>query len=480
MRRLLGRHRVLAVGIGTLLSVTTLLATPSIAAANHGIGLEEGSQSPATPTDMRVISGASDLPADCNAAADATGRKGEEREPVVAVNPRDHKNVVAVWEADWQDGLVVATSFDEGNTWTKVVPPGLMPGCNDKVMYNGAINPVLAFSEDGTLYLSSFLGNNSLTGAIAVNVSTDGGLTWSDRKSVISVTSPQHVDATYLATDPSSPGTAYVAWNYSVGLQLDRTMEFSRTTDGGQTWSAPQPIGPAQLTDTQFMCTLNVLRDGKLLATFERGAVTDDNLTLYSTTSSDGGNSWSDPLSMASIPSSFADDDSYRGATDPVHPVPSTVTASNGTISTIWALVISHKSSQVWMTSSRDDGGSWSTPAVAFEDSSEVLDLTAGIGNNGDPGVIYYDFRNDQTSGDDVLLTDLWFNKPCGSPGTWCETHLAGPFDADKMPNDAIEETFGDYEGVAAVPSGFVVVGTVVTGSPVTGPSDILFGFIQQ
>ena len=53
--------------------------------------------------------------------------------------------------------------------------------------------------------------------------------------------------------------------NLFAAMKLERTMMFSRTTDGGQTWSSPQAIGPSQTTDTQFLCTLNVLRDGKRL-----------------------------------------------------------------------------------------------------------------------------------------------------------------------------------------------------------------------
>jgi hypothetical protein len=130
------------------------------------------------------------------------------------------------------------------------------------------------------------------------------------------------------------------------------------------------------------------------------------------------------------------------------------------------------------MVTSADGGNTWTDPVQIFEDTSQVMDLTGAVGMNGQPGLLYYDFRNDVSPDDSEITTDAWFREPCGGQGAWCETHLAGPFDANTMPSDAIaEENLGDYEGVAGMPGGFAVAFTVAEAGT-TGPSVIVFGTI--
>src|SRR5581483_3533806 len=81
--------------------------------------------------------------------------------------------------------------------------------------------------------------NASVTGiGVSVNRSTDGGLTWTNP---VMVASQNNTDKDWIACDTtaSSPfyGNCYVEWDLPGRGNL---VQMSTSTDGGQTWSAPQ------------------------------------------------------------------------------------------------------------------------------------------------------------------------------------------------------------------------------------------------
>ena len=119
-----------------------------------------------------------------------------EIEPSIAVNPGNPKNIVTDFQVDRVDAggdaeNGFATSTDGGQTWTQGLLPGLTkdwPG-NAKVPAGGpfdrASDAVVAFGPAGTnlVYASSLVfddsSQNALPSGMAINVSKDGGLTWS-------------------------------------------------------------------------------------------------------------------------------------------------------------------------------------------------------------------------------------------------------------------------------------------------------------
>lgn len=82
-----------------------------------------------------------------------------EAEPHLAVNPRKPRNFIAAWIQDRGTGGRVnglASSFDDGKTWTEVVPSPGLTGCQDsEYLAEGQSDPWVVFGRDGIAYLGA-------------------------------------------------------------------------------------------------------------------------------------------------------------------------------------------------------------------------------------------------------------------------------------------------------------------------------------
>src|SRR4051794_29311437 len=109
-------------------------------------------------------------------------------EPSIAVNPANPKNAVAAYQegriADGGDATNgYATTFDGGKTWKYGELPGLTTYPGQGGVMERASDAVVAFGPNNTVYANSlvfdFNTNEGLRSGIVVNVSKDGGKSWS-------------------------------------------------------------------------------------------------------------------------------------------------------------------------------------------------------------------------------------------------------------------------------------------------------------
>ena len=123
-----------------------------------------------------------------------------------------------------------------------------------------AADPWLSTGPDGITYLAVSLDNNDVphpTGPpflpfrsrLQVNRSTDRGPSWSSPAVVVEGVARLH-DKPSLIADPRRPGRAYIVWTEfltPLGPPAEG-ISFSRTTDGGTSWSPPLhldfPVAP--------------------------------------------------------------------------------------------------------------------------------------------------------------------------------------------------------------------------------------------
>jgi hypothetical protein len=203
------------------------------------------------------------------------GCSSAQNETTIAVNPYNPRNIVAgsndyrLFNSREQrnDATGVAlTSFDGGRTWKNVVLPKLnfqTGGVGALGYMDSAGDPAIAFGPHNTVYYANLVfsrvvpadGSQQASG-LAVSVSRDGGLSWSDPSILVldgvtaaGTPTPTDVfnDKEWIGVDPLR-GTAYVTWTRftydSDGNYLESPIMSVRSTDTGRSWSAPVRVSP--------------------------------------------------------------------------------------------------------------------------------------------------------------------------------------------------------------------------------------------
>ncbi|HEY6542030.1 MAG TPA: exo-alpha-sialidase [Ktedonobacteraceae bacterium] len=190
-----------------------------------------------------------------------------------------------------------ATSTDGGLNWKT----GFLPGTTQFTggPYTRVSDPSVAYDQAHHTWIISALaevgsGPTLATHTIIVNLSTDGGLTWSKPYKIIDGGSTYY-DKDWITCDTSSTspyfGNCYAEWDNDDkgGLIL-----MSTSKDGGRTWSKPQTTADKALgLGGQPV----VQPDGTVIVPFAGYGT----MSLHSFISSDGGRSWSKTALIANI-----------------------------------------------------------------------------------------------------------------------------------------------------------------------------------
>jgi hypothetical protein len=220
--------------------------------------------------------------------ADKPVQPDTEVEPSIGVNPTNPSNVVAAFQVGRVDGggdadNGFATSADGGQTWTDGLLPGLTKDGPHPGPFDRASDAVVAFGPDGTVYANSLVfddtSSSALPSGMAVNVSKDGGKTWSDAVILESDPGDGLNDKNWIVVDQSGAsghhkGRVYVVWDRVASVEYsycdtacdvagnwssDVTAGVSGQTNGWYTLYAGQGIGSIPL----------ILNDGSLMVVFQ-------------------------------------------------------------------------------------------------------------------------------------------------------------------------------------------------------------------
>ena len=456
-----------------------------------------------------VISGVSPFAA-CSNQGLATNYVNAEVEPSLAVNPLNSNNVATAWQQDrWGDpseggahGLAAWSTGNGGVSGASSYAP--FTTCSGGTAANhGNFDRVsdvwLSFGPDGTLYQSALLFNafNNDQG-ITVSRSVDGGHTWgtpvvADRFQRSSSTHGDDKEA--ITADPYKPGYVYLVWDrygnqnpdYTAGHAQNANKGpayFSRSTDGGATWSSPKPIYSRD--NGTIGNQIVVLPNGTLADFFVNYTVANVkggvvwNANLLEIRSNDQGKTWSkSPIVVSPM--------NFQGTYDPntgnyirsgAGLFSVAVDSTSGALYTTWEDSSFNGVDQVAFAKSVDGGLRWSAPTLVSQTPTNLNPLdeqaftpTVAVAANGAVVVTYYDFRNN--SNGSYTATDYWAVSSTNGGATWPkEVRLTtSSFNAQTAPL-ASGVMIGDYEGLASAGNKFYAA-FEITNNDTSNPTDI-------
>ena len=468
-------RRSALVGLGCVLSIT-LAATPASAAPAKRTWTQSMLDHVSTPVAIAVehatgmvaadLFGASAAPAleisATLAAVSAPVRLTpdatpvHQAEPYIVASPIDANDLLAgAQEGRFFDGGAVGNgayaSQDGGLTWARSFIPGVSVASGNPA-YERATDPVVAFGPDGTAYFCSLAINiTTIPGAIFVNRSTDGGVTWSAPSTVIASDTHEHfLDKQWLTVDTgiASPfrGRLYVTWSDFVAppgnpLGLKKITEHIAWSDDAVHWSAPVKISGGD-TYNQGSQPL-VAPDGTVHVIYYTFGKKD----LRIVTSRDGGATWTNPKSVARVqPSGIAGirtaEELPSAAIDPI----------SGAMAVVWQDG-RRDPSDVFVTRSTDGGVTWSAPTIVDDGAVGDVQFTPAVAiRAGVTHVSWYDSRD--ASADPTVWQMRFASSDVGGQTFGASVPISAAFDIDAAVDTARGKFLGDYNGVAATSAG--------------------------
>lgn len=394
-----------------------------------------------------------------------------EVEPFLAIHPTDPQRLVGVWQQDrWSNGssrgVMSATSFDGGQSWTRRPIP--FSRCGGGTVANGGdfarvSNPWVAYAANGIVHAvglasSGIIFQNGSDNAIVASRSLDDGRTWSNPIALVRDGRGFFNDKDAILADPQNPSLVYAVWDRLVAGDNGGPTYFARSSNSGASWEPARPIyDPGPRSQTISNVTV-VTRSGALVVMFVQIDYDLGNRARVAVVRSfDKGLSWTAPVFIADLLSVGTRDPNSGQPVRDQSIIPMVSAAPNGAVYVVWqdsrfdggardAIVISR---------SLDDGGHWTPPArVSTAANVAAFDPAVHVRADGALGVTYYDFRSDGAAA--TLLTDTWLARSSDGGTTWTETRLADPFDLALAPRTTAGYFLGDYQGLVSRGSVFV------------------------
>ncbi len=403
-------------------------------------------------------------------------------EPMLVENPRNPLNLVGGTKfftdpRHYQFQIGYFASFDGGCTWTD---GGLLPGFQQRFTLTSDIT--FAFGTRNDVYAAVLYEARQGKSGIAVSASTDGGKTFGDPVSVFeSQENSIFNDKPWITVDQTSgphSGSIYVTWSYDYGNDCGagnpcvEEVAFSRSSDGGKTFSPPRfiegsapfcanslPDRPPHSTrcDAAIGATPVVMPDGTLAVAFLNSysavvqagnSIPDRQLVV---TSPDGGTTWTQPVSVATVSDidGYFPPERYRNlslpafATDP----------RTGQLYITWSDKATGDADILFSTSS-DRGQSWSAPLRVnddrLRDGEEQFQPQMAVAPDGVISISFFDTRLDPQH----KLIDVYLAQSRDHGATFLKNERVTTQSWDPTIDAPIDEYgsqfIGDYQGLAA------------------------------
>jgi hypothetical protein len=369
-------------------------------------------------------------------------------EPAIAVDPNDPAHVVAAAGGGW-----AAYSTDGGQTFTAVRPAG------EDGRSGGDVS--LAFNDRGQVFLSflsieknglpSYWGHGPGANGIWVRRSPDGGRTWDADPVGVKVWHGNEPDVKledmpriWADARPRSPhrGNLYMAW---IEWQLTQSIVlFSRSTDGGRTWSTPIRIStragwPRDDNGAVVGIIGTVAPDGTQYVVWNQGL----NVTLA--VSLDGGRTFEPSRPIFEVgPPYFGGAGGIPGVSRAMGFPQVGVDGRTGALYVTWS-DFRNGDVDVFLSRSGDRGRTWTPPRRVNDDpvhdgEDQFLQWMAVDPTDGSVNVQFYDRREDPGN----RLTRVTLARSTDGGRTFAN------YDWSDRPFGGDDAFLGDYEWLAA------------------------------
>ena len=436
---------------------------------------------------------------------------GEEEPQLAVFGSGATQKMIATWHQDrWSNGGAHGVGFAvaNGGAWQ---PQSVFPStvcttaASDPLhMYQRSSDPWQSFGPDGVAYASvlSFNSTNN-NNAVVVGAMDKNSNTWRNVQTIkgsVFTTTQFSTDKNATTADPINAGTAYTVWDTLV-LATDQPDDnphtqaytgpafFSKTTDGGKTWSDAKVIVN---TDNRQQTIGNIIvvdpRNDDLYDftdliispnTPRRGVFSNAQLAFVKST--DHGANWTQPQIIAPFNSLGVRDPNTGQRLRVGDGLEEVAVGANGKLFVVWESSTNfdkniQQSTGLWddeilLATSSDGGANWAGPTVVHT-AAGMPTYTPTVAVNGNTlAITYYDNRN-LKSETTVLPTDYWVS-------TFNATTLAVTgeqritsvsFDQLSAPN-ARGFFLGDYEGLQRSGTGFEALFVKTNcDAPYTGP----------
>jgi hypothetical protein len=399
---------------------------------------------------------------------DASNEDGPQSETSIAIDPSSPSRVVGGSNEIVRLPMRAYFSRDGGKTFGADDLPLPPPATTNGADFGS--DPGVAFDTKGNVYYSYivvFFNSTfqSIQGTeVAVAKSSDGGATW-PQVTYFNFNSGggKFNDKPMIAVDtnPSSPyrDSVYVAWDTTGGQQgkssTNTALQFSRSTDGGKTFSSPEAVSPTTGGPNSVIGADPFVGPGGEVYVAWHDA---QNSRIMVNRSLDGGGTFGQPVSVASLTLGFdtaIPPEASRGAL--VYPACGADRSSGsrrGTLYCSWMDGTPTNGTDIFVSTSSDRGQTWSSRVRV----------------NDDPTGVVSDQFNQWLAVDPVTgAVDLSWSDPRNDPGdTKTDTYATTSSDGavsfarnvkvttvasdESAANPAADagDQYGDYEGIAA------------------------------
>ena len=435
-------------------------------------------------------------------------------EPHIAMNPLNHANLVAgskqyVNNKHYLFRIGMYNSFDGGQTWNDTghlpVPtcPATTlcsPGPDTTPMAcagDGPFSPAclfttsdiwLSFDDEGNAYGIVLVSPSSNVGTgweMWMYKSTDGGNTWPlpnmrvihnhndhtlsnyflDDKDAITVDNYTQA-GTGPITGPNNPrdgniGNIYACWGLDGTLAPTQNQVFSRSLDGGNTWS--QPLFVSGLANAREIgCQISVAPSGRVYVSFFVYNLTATGIGQYITWSDDHGVTFVPAIKAAGVnpvPNHLQAADNFRNLSLPAM----AVSPIDGSVYITWAdehMNTNGQDADILLVKGTVTTVAGAQGPPVFGNTIRVNQDPIGNGKDqfqpqiavtakGQVDISYFDRRNDPSD----FFIDTYLSRSNDGGATWTDTRVT-QFMSDPRINPPIDGAgnyfYGDYQGLVA------------------------------